>query len=416
MTPPLSILVAGAGIGGLAAAVALRMAGHSVRILDSFDSPRPVGSGLVVQPVGQRVLDWLGAGAAVRATGQPIRVLRGIEARTGITALSVRYDTGAPGQHGLGLHRASLFTALHDRLTALGLIVETGCLVQTSDVADHGRWVQLADGRRLGPFDLVVDALGSHSPLSPLVSRPLPYGALWTTLRWPDGTDLPDDHLSQRYLAARRMVGILPVGTLPDSTTRLNAFFWSIRADALPGWQAAPLEAWKTEVLDLWPALRPWMDQITDKDQLTFAQYTHGTLSKPYADRLVHIGDCAHRTSPQLGQGANMALLDALALTRALDQATLADALPLYRRIRWGHLRVYQALSRFLTPQYQHDSALLAVARDRVFAPMARVWPFPRVLGSIASGLIVPPLAGEAHLGRRPQPPAWAVDATPREW
>jgi len=54
MTPRLQIGIAGAGMGGLASAIALHCAGHRVRIFDKFDQPRPVGSGLVVQPVGQR--------------------------------------------------------------------------------------------------------------------------------------------------------------------------------------------------------------------------------------------------------------------------------------------------------------------------------------------------------------------------
>jgi len=409
---PLHIAVAGAGVGGLSAAIALHLSGHQVQIFDQFEAPQPVGSGLVVQPVGQRVLDWLGVGDRARALGARITTLHGIEARTGAGTLRVRYDAGAPGRFGLGMHRASLFAALHDRLTALGLRVETGCEVVGSSLAAGARVLHLADGRQVGGFDLVVDALGSHSPLSSLNPAPLPYGALWTTLHWPEGSEIPQDRLSQHYVAARRMVGVLPIGRLPDDPTPRAAFFWSLRGDAVANWRARGLEAWKAEVLDIWPALAPFLAQITDPDQLFFARYAHGTLRKSWAEGLVHIGDSAHRTSPQLGQGANMALLDSLALTQALRQADLADALPLYARIRRGHLRVYQSMSRFLTPQYQSDSAALAVLRDRVVAPLARIWPMPRVMGAVASGLIVPPLGGEPYHAGKPIAPDWAVDAS----
>lgn len=410
---PLQIAVAGAGIGGLSAAIALRLSGHHVQIFDRFETPEPVGSGLVVQPVGQRVLDWLGAGAAAQALGARITTLHGTEARTGIESLSVRYDRGAPGRYGLGMHRASLFAVLHDRLIALGLRVETGCEVQASSVIAGQRVLHLTDGQRLGGFDLVVDALGSHSPLSPLNPPALPYGALWTTLQWPVGTQISNDHLSQHYVAARRMVGVLPIGRLPEDPTPRAAFFWSLRGDALADWQRQPLATWKDEALSIWPALAPFLAQITEPAQLVFARYAHGTLRKPWADGLVHLGDSAHRTSPQLGQGANMALLDALALARALAQAPLADALPLFARMRRGHLRIYQAMSRFLTPQYQSDSAAVAVLRDRVVSPLARIWPAPRIMGAIASGLIVPPLGGEPYRNGQPVPPDWAVDALP---
>ena len=103
-------------------------------------------------------------------------------------------------------------------------------------------------------------------------------------------------------------------------------------------------------------------------------------------------------------------VLDALALARALDQAPLDDALPLFWRMRRGHLTVYQAASRFLTPQYQSDSAAIAWFRDRIVAPVGRVPPFPRLLGAIASGIAVPPLAGEPHIKGQPVPPDWAMD------
>ncbi|MFN4098300.1 MAG: FAD-dependent oxidoreductase [Pararhodobacter sp.] len=414
MASGLRIGVAGAGIGGLASAVALTLAGHHVTICDRFEAPRPLGSGLVLQPVGQRVLDWLGCGAAARLLGAPVRVLHGIEARTGAATLSVRYDAAGKGLHGLGMHRASLFHVLHDRLTRLGVAVQPSCEVTDTATNPAGRWLLLADGRRLGPFDLVVDALGSHSPLSPLKSRLLPYGALWTTLDWP-ATDIPDDRLTQRYVAARRMVGVLPVGRLPDDPTPRAAFFWSLRADTFRDWQMQRLSAWKAEMLDIWPALAPFALQIHTPEQMVLARYSHGTLRNPHGDRLVHLGDSAHRASPQLGQGANMALLDALALARALDMAEPADAPALYTRMRRGHLAIYQAASRFLTPQYQSDSTALAWFRDRIVAPVGRTLPFPRLLGRIAAGLLVPPLAGEPYAKGHPVPPRWAMDETPPE-
>lgn len=406
----LRIGIAGAGIGGLAAAVALRLAGHKVTVCDRFQAPRPLGSGLVVQPVGMRVLDWLGCGATARGLGTPIRVLHGIEGRTGAGTLNVRYDSAGAGLSGLGLHRASLFHVLHERLLALGGAVLPGCEVRA--LAPDGRSLLLSDGRGLGPFDLVVDALGGHSPLSPLTTPFLPYGALWTTLLWP-ATDLPDDRLSQRYRAARQMVGVLPVGRLPDDPAPRVAFFWSLRGDALADWHSAGLAAWKAGALSLWPALAPFLDQIDDPAQMVFARYAHGSLRRPHAGRLVHLGDAAHRASPQLGQGANMALLDALALARALDSAGPDDAPALYARMRRGHLALYQAASRFLTPQYQSDSAALAWFRDRIVAPLGRVPPFPGLMARIACGLLVPPLAGEPHRDGRPVPPAWAMDAGP---
>lgn len=80
------------------------------------------------------------------------------------------------------------------------------------------------------------------------------------------------------------------------------------------------------------------LNSIHSTEQLTFAQYDHFTAAKPYSDRLVRIGDACRATSPQLGQGANMALLDALALAKALQlNCDLADALECYAHMRRYH-------------------------------------------------------------------------------
>jgi 2-polyprenyl-6-methoxyphenol hydroxylase-like FAD-dependent oxidoreductase len=309
------------------------------------------------------------------------------------------------------MHRSALFTVLHDRLLAVGLAVEPASTVVGSALENGKRWLVMEDGRRDGPFDLVVDASGLHSPLSPINARALPYGALWTTLDRPD-TRLPPDRLTQRYVAAHRMVGVLPIGRLPGESRKKAAFFWSLRADALDDWRAAGLDPWKTEMLRLWPELAPFVAQITDPAQMVFARYAHGTLRRPYAERLVHIGDAAHRASPQLGQGANMALLDAVALAQALDTVALDDALALSWRMRRGHLTLFQGFSRFLTPLYQHDGRFAPWVRDRLVAPVSRIWPMTRAMGSIASGSFIPPIAGHPHHDGLPVRPHWASKET----
>ncbi|HEV2680683.1 MAG TPA: FAD-dependent monooxygenase, partial [Rhodanobacter sp.] len=78
--------------------------------------------------------------------------------------------------------------------------------------------------------------------------------------------------------------------------------------------------------------------------------------------------------SPQLGQGVNMALLDAAALADALSESATVDAaLSCYSRCRRSHLAVYQRLSRWLTPLFQSDRDGLAWLRDVGFGPLGRM-------------------------------------------
>ena len=380
--------IVGAGIGGLAAAALLADAGCEVTVLDRFDEPRPLGSGLVIQPVGQQVLDRIGALEPARALGAAIRRMAGHDAGHGRPVLDVLYDRGrGDGTYGLAIHRGALFHVLWQAVAARSVPV-----LPRAEVADRqGGLLRTADGRDHGPFDLIVDAGGAGSPLSPLRSRPLGYGAIWGTVDWPE-TDLPRDELRQCYRRADRMIGVLPLGRMPGGKGDKAAVFWSLPSDGHAAWQAAGLEAWRREATALWPDFAPFAAQITDPGQMTMARYGHGTLARPHGPGIVHIGDAAHRASPQLGQGANMALLDALALSQALRHADGQDPLVLYAQARRWHVRAYQAFSAVFTPQYQSDSRLLPALRDRVLFPLSQVPPLPRFLTALVCGTMLPPL------------------------
>jgi salicylate hydroxylase len=388
----LEIAVAGCGPAGLAAALMLARDGHDVRLFDQFDAPQPLGSGLMIQPTGQAVLRALGLEAELLGAGSRVDRLFGLAMPSGRKVLDVRYDWLPGGHFGIGLHRASLFDMLFCAVGAAGIPIETGRAVLDSATASNGRRLIFSDGES-ARFDLIVDALGTESPLAPECGRALAYGALWASLDWPEGAGFDGAALEQRYVSASRMAGVLPIGTRPEKARPQTAFFWSLRADALADWRATGLDAWKAEVRALWPATAPFLGQIDDPDQLTFARYAHRTLPAPAEPALIHIGDAWHSTSPQLGQGANMALLDAWALARALrDEEDVSTALDRAVRLRRGHVRLFQALSWMFTPVYQSDSHFLPFLRDRIVGPLSHLWPATAIQAAMVTGLMGEPL------------------------
>ena len=390
MVKNLKIGIAGAGIGGLCTGAFLARQGHGVTLFDQFEKPEPVGSGLVIQPVGLAVLARLGIGDAVREMGAPLSQLTGHEAKSARQVLNAGYGR----VRGLGIHRASLFEALLTAAKKAGCVIKTGAEISGSTMTANGRVLDFENGGTSEDFDLVVDGTGAGSPLSPMKRKDLPFGALWGTVDWPHKSDLPLDHLTQKYRRSSRMIGVLPIGGMPGSDGQKAAIFWSLRDDQYAAWRGAALKDWKSEALAIWPEFAPFLDQITRHDQMTMAQYGHGTLRKPLSERMVHIGDAAHSTSPQLGQGANMALLDALALAEALRERPLDQALENYAQARRLHVRVYQALSRMFTPAYQSDSLLVPVVRDWILAPASFVPPVPWILSRLVSGNFVAPVKG----------------------
>ena len=187
------------------------------------------------------------------------------------------------------------------------------------------------------------------------------FGALWATVPWTDA-DFDGDALMQRYRRASVMIGVLPIGRQTADGPDLAAFFWSLPVDSHAALRARGFDAWRQEVVGLWPATAPLGRKASRISTAALARYTHATMRVPAGDGIVFVGDSAHSTSPQLGQGANMALLDAKALALALETAPdVASALARYVALRRAHVRLYQALSLLLTPLYQSDSRRLAV-------------------------------------------------------
>lgn len=385
----MQIAIIGAGMGGLAAASLLAQQGHQITLFERFAQARPLGSGLVIQPVGLAVLDAIGAGDAARAMGAPLTRMEGYAGRARV--LDVSYRPHAPG---LGMHRAALFDVLWQAMVQhQNVQIITGAEVTAAPLTHGKRTVILANTATHGPYDLVIDASGSHSALSPLTSHALPFGAVWGHVPWPEQSPLPRNQLNQRYHRADKMAGVLPIGQLPGDPTPRAAVFWSLPLAALDQWPSQNMAQWRDQVATLWPEMADFTETLTDPTQMTAARYTHGTLRRPYAPALAFIGDAAHRASPQLGQGANMALLDAMALSLALHQNP-DHALPQYAQMRRWHVRIYQAMSAAFTPMYQSSSRILPILRDHILAPASTLPPVPRILTALVSGDMIPPIAG----------------------
>lgn len=381
--------IAGAGVAGLALGALLAARGWRVTVFDKLERPAPIGSGLILQPVGMAVLAKLGVASRARELGARIDRLFGRVKPTDRVVLDVRYSALDSTSHGIGIHRGALFEILHDAAVEAGVSFETGREV----CAVKDRRFQFADGKKSPPFNLLVDALGVRSTLALGPGRPLAYGALWASLDWPEAETFDAHALEQRYVAARRMVGVLPIGRLHAGAPAQAAFFWSLKGIDLGAWRAGSIDAWKDEVRSVWPDVEPFLAQIATRDDLVYAAYAHRTLGYPVTRDLVHVGDSFRCTSPQLGQGANMALLDAFALTHALTTMRgLDQALDAYARMRLLHTRLYQTASWLFTPVYQSDSTILPWLRDWIAGPLSRIPPAPQLLAALVAGAIGSPL------------------------
>lgn len=355
---------------------------------------------MLLQPPGLAALERLGLRGDIDALGHRIDRLHGTTT-AGTTIFDLAYGDLDPSLHALGVHRGALHHVLWSAFERSGAALEAGRTIVAVEPRSRDRAALVdASGRASPAAALVIDASGARSPLRGWVARrqprPFAYGAVWATV--PD-IGIAPAILAQRYVAARIMIGYLPVGRLTAGGAPLAAFFWSIKPAEYDAWRAG-FTAWRDQVATLWPQLQPVLAAMPSPDDLTLASYTHFTAESLSRGNVVLIGDAAHATSPQLGQGANHGLIDAVVLADALnDTSDLADAVVRYRRMRRRQVRFYQLASAAMTPLFQSDSVVLAKLRDLSFDRMKRV-PYLhremlRTLAGLKTGLFTsqPPAA-----------------------
>ncbi|WP_148614229.1 FAD-dependent oxidoreductase [Nocardioides rubriscoriae] len=382
------IAVVGLGTGGATTACLLADAGHEVTVVERAEDPGPVGAGIWLQEMGQRVLDRLDLLAPLRAVSRPVDRVQIVTAH-GRSLVDLGYDELPGSPPALGVHRGDLFALLLDAVRRRGVPLRLGVPVTGVRPTAGGMTVETASGD-LGTFDLVVGCDGARSRVRSsmgvtLRDREYDYGALWAVVDDPDET--ARDTLFQCLGGTRTYLGVLPSGRGRTS------LFWSTRRRDLAPTVAAGLPAWRERAR---PYAGPHAALLERVEALLPATYRDVTVRSPYRlddargrSAAVLVGDSAHAMSPQLGTGTSLALADAwtlahtLARTRVRSQGTERDlprALAAYARHRAAHLRWYQWTTRLMMPVFQSDLTPLAWPRDALAPLLTRAPGVPRLL------------------------------------
>lgn len=356
--------IVGGGIGGLSAANALRQRGIEVTVFEQAKALGEIGAGVFIFPNSLRQLQRMGFASALAAVGA--KVGRGSEyCRMDGAVVGPILTTDSSGWNGMyGMHRADLLNVLANELPTSSIRTDHRCIGFEQD--ETVARLRFANGATADP-DVVIAADGIHSVLQSHVVAPQPpeYSGVRAYRGLVAREKLPQwrNGAHQVWMGDGKDFMVFPVrggsllnyvGFVPTATATVES--WSAPGDRDE--LAASFQGWDPRVVALLEKIETcfWWGLY---DRRPLARWTNG--------RLALLGDAAHPMLPHLGQGANQAIEDGVALAVLLqdrDISEVPELLKRYEQLRRARTDVVQAEARQNGLRYDSRYASLE-QRDR---------------------------------------------------
>ena len=329
----LRVIVVGAGMGGLTTALALRQAGYAVEVYDRVAQLRPAGAGVSLWSNGVKVLNRLGLGRELAAIGGRMERVsyRASDGRV-LTDFSLDPLIQRVGERPYPVARTDLQRMLLDAVGPEHVTLHANCVHVEQD--GTSATAVFDDGRR-ATGDLVVAADGTHSVLRNVVlgrsvTRRYAGYVNWNGLV-PQERELGSANSWVIYVGNHQRASLMPVGS-----SRFYFFFDVPLASGLPANPddtraelARHFAGWALPVERLIQLLDP---RTTNRIEIHDVE----PLEKLVSGRVALLGDAAHSTTPDLGQGGCQAMEDAWVLANTLLTTNIGveDALRRYEAAR----------------------------------------------------------------------------------
>jgi len=358
-------IIIGAGIGGLTAAIALRQAGWDASVYERASELREVGAGITLWTNAVKVLRKLGVAEPIEAVASTIRKS---ELRTWRGKLLVATDfsnldtkLGAPT---IAIHRAVLQAKLADALGREHIHLGMMCIAFNQD--EKGASALFAEGDEIrGQILVAADGIKSLVRNQLIGAAPLRYAG-YTAWRGVGLVDRPEVPTGLTVVATGRgsQFGMLPIS---DGHT-----YWFATANVPAGGEDGAA-GHKAELLkrfgDWWPAVPAVIDATAERaiirndivDRVPVRNWTDG--------RVTLLGDAAHPTTPNLGQGACQAIESAYVLAQSLKHAESApEGLLAYEKARFDRTAHIAKHSWKIGKMFAYESPFKCWFRNRALA------------------------------------------------
>ena len=376
----LRIGIAGAGVGGLSAGIALRQQGHEVSLFEQAPQFSRVGADINLTPNVVRAIDGLGAGATVRRLGArpTFRISRDWDTGQETSRLAMGDEAerlyGAPQ---VTIHRADIIAALAEQFPRAQ--VHFGQRIRSLSQGDGGVTLQFEAGGS-ETFDVVIGADGIHSRVrTALFGEEFPRFTGVVSFRSVVPTErvrhVPEIEAFTKWWGPNphSQIVTFPLNqgqeTFIFATTGQDS--WTEESWTSPG----DVEELRSFYKDFHPDARALLDACDST--LKSALYEREPLSRWSVGTVSLLGDACHPMLPFMAQGAGMAIEDAVVLGRSLAGATsraeAAKALQVYENARQDRTAKIQIGSRGNQWMKTQGNADWVYGYDAWNVPLARL-------------------------------------------
>ena len=346
------IIIVGAGIGGLTAALSLQRHGFKVSVYEQASALQEVGAGLVLTPNAMHALNFLGVGRAITATSNPTSELEVRHYRTGQVLQRRPSGDFYQAKYGAGyfqVHRADLHDALRDAVLA-----NDGACIHldrafTSLVQDGSGVVARFANGVAAEGDALIGCDGGRSTVRDQVhgSAPAAYTGQVSFRALVPAANLPDEFRTQprcMHIGAGRVFVHYPLrkNSIMNMVGNARQPRWEDEGWAIPATVSEFLELYS----DFHPQVLRMIKSIEPKALFKWGLRDREPLQQWTVGRVSMLGDAAHPMLPFLGQGAVMAIEDGMVLGRCFAMAAVPEALRLYETARKQRANAAQIRTR----------------------------------------------------------------------
>ncbi|HLQ29412.1 MAG TPA: FAD-dependent monooxygenase [Ktedonobacteraceae bacterium] len=373
------VLIIGGGIGGLAAAIALRRAGIEATVYESGNELREIGAGLTLWVNAVRALHKLGLADGLAAIGMPM-TQSGVRSWRGDVLSKTLVDQQARLRiQATVVHRAELLAMLAKALAKEVVLLNTRCVGFKQD--DSGVWAQFADGREAFG-DVLIGADGIHSVIrAQMLGKARPRYSGYTSWRGVASFDneLFPSGVTETWGRGRRF------GLEPLSQRRVFWYAtWNVAErteDSAMGRKQQLLELFGDWHEPIRAVIEATVESaILHNDIIDRQPVKHWTKG-----RVTLLGDAAHPMTPNLGQGACQAIEDAVVLAQCLkEHKNVVSALQLYEKKRVSRTNSIVRDSWRIGQIGQLENPLVCMLRDALMKRLPagiQLKQFERIVG-----------------------------------